>query len=67
VRPAAIPPIQKMNKVGCSGSTPHFGARGKSPQTQKEDGGDGLKLKKKMASKQNMLSKFLKEVVLVFA
>jgi len=56
-----------MKKGGAVVATPILSPGGRSPQTQKQDGGNGLKLKNKMASKQKMLSKFLKEVGLAFA
>jgi len=64
--PGGNSPGPKNKKSRCSGSTSILGPGGRSLQTQKQDGGDGLKFKNKMASKQKM-SNFLKEVGLAFA
>jgi len=66
VRQGAIPPGPKNEKGGTVVAPPILDPGGRSPQTQKQDGGEGLTLKNKMASKQKM-SKFLKEVGLAFA
>ena len=45
-QPRGNSPGPKNEKSGCSGSSARFGPRGQKPQTQNQDGGEGLKLKK---------------------